>query len=179
MKSGISLAAVVIGFWAIAAPARAYDCAGTPPNAVMTLPEPLAAWGALVCTSSGHIITNKEGWIWTHPGGYAPVSFPSQMVQTVPSALGNKSYFTRIDMTKVDGDEFQMAFSAFHEGFAPDAEQPTAYRLELTSVSGQMLKVYFFDYNVRVWGISCPDKCDRSTRFMLLNLNKAPAARSK
>ena len=159
---------------AVSSQARADNCADAPAGAVTSLPEPLAKWGALACTRSGYIISNNPDWIWTYPGAFAPVILPSQMAQGDPAPLGNGSFFTRIAMTKVDGEEFQLAYSAFHEGFAPDTEQPVGYRLDLSSVSGQTLKLYFFDYRVRVWGIRCPDKCDRGTRFVLLNMNKSP-----
>jgi hypothetical protein len=164
----------MLGLCALTSPAHAYDCAGTPADAVMTLPEPLAHWGTLVCTPYGHLIAQKTGWIWSYPGAYAPVFLPSQMVQKDPAELGNKSYFTKIEMSQVEGDEFQSAYSAYHDGFGPDDALPSGYRLDLASISGRTLKLYFFDYGTSAWGIWCPQECDRSTRFMVLDMSKPP-----
>ncbi len=40
------------------------DCSGTPKSAIVELHEPLRNWGQLACTPYGHIITNKEGWVY-------------------------------------------------------------------------------------------------------------------
>lgn len=157
---------------AIAAPVG--DCGGTPADAVVDLPSPLNDWGQVACTPYGHIISNKDGWIWSYPGGYAPVFIPSQMVRKEPKELGNKSYFTKIQMTKVDGEEFREVYSVFHAGLDPKEAIPVGYRLDVTSVSGDALKLYFFDYGNSAWGIWCRDKCDPKLRFMVLNMAKRP-----
>jgi hypothetical protein len=145
------------------------DCAGTPADAVVELPAPLNAWGQIVCTTYGHIISNKEGWLWSYPGAYSPVFVPSQVVPDSPAELGNKSYFTSISMTKVEGNEFQAAYSAFHSQFDENEALPVGYRLDVASVSGNTLKLYFFDYGDFAWGIWCPDKCEANLSFMVLN----------
>ncbi len=155
--------------------AMADACTGTPPAAVATLPQPLSKWGAIVCTPYGHVISNQKGYIWSRPAGYSPVFIPSQMVNTDPALLGNKSYFTKIDVQKVDGDEFEAAYQAFHDGFATEKNLPNGYRLDVTSVSGRSLKLYFFDYSGHAWGIWCPGgKCDRDSRFMILDMLHKP-----
>jgi hypothetical protein len=174
----VRLAAIgLIAFFAAlnAAAAKADSCDGTPPVAVMTLPQPLSKWGTIVCTTYGHIISNHEGWIWSNPGSYSPVFIPAQMVKKDPAPLGNKSYFTKIDVQKVSGDEFQTAYQAYHNGFTADARLPDGYRLDVTSVSGRALRLYFFDYGTYVWGIWCPDgKCDTVSRFMILDMSHKP-----
>lgn len=174
VKLLFTLAIFILGSGAFIPEAHAYDCAGTPAAAVMTLPQPLAKWGALVCTPYGHIISNQEGWIWSNPGAYSPVFIPSQMVQTNPTALGNQSYFARIEMNKVEGDEFQSAYTVYNKGFGPDPKKPDGYRLDLASVSGATLKLYFFDYGTHAWAIWCKQECDPSSRFMILNMSKPP-----
>ncbi|MFZ3088579.1 MAG: hypothetical protein WA123_10995 [Methylotenera sp.] len=157
---------------AIAAPVG--DCTGTPADAVVELPAPLSSWGQIACTQYGHIITNNTGYIWSYPGAYAPVFVPSQMVRNNPTELGNKSYFTSIKMTKVEGTEFEEPYSAFHSGFAKDKSLPSGYRLDATSVSGDSLKLYFFDYGDSAWGIWCRETCDPTSSFMVLNMAKQP-----
>jgi hypothetical protein len=154
--------------------AHAADCAGTPSAAVMKLPSPLDEWGTIVCTEYGHIISNHDGWIWSMPGAYSPVFIPSQMVRDNPEPLGNRSYFLKIEMTKVAGKEFDDAYEAVHAGFAPDAIKPIGYRLDVVSVSSRSLQLYFFA-GKSIWGIWCRDgKCDTSSRFMLLDMNHKP-----
>jgi hypothetical protein len=169
-----TLGTVALGLSAFISQARAFDCAGTPAGAVMTLPDPLAKWGALVCTPYGHIISNRAGWVWSNPGSYSPVWIPSQMVRAAPASLGNQSYFIKIEMTKVKGDEFQTAYSVFHDRFAPEPKPPDGYRLDLVSISGRTLKLYFFDYGTFASGIWCPEQCDPSSRFMILDMSRRP-----
>ncbi|MDR3528240.1 MAG: hypothetical protein P4L57_13275 [Rhizomicrobium sp.] len=151
-------------------------CAGLPPEARTTLPDPLAKWGSLVCTPYGQILSNHQGWIWSYPGAFAPVFIPSQMVRDNPEPLGNKSYFTSIQWTKVEGEEFQRAYSVFQTGFAPAKKNPVGYRLDVRSVSGRELELYFFDSDTYAWGIWCPEhKCDAASRFMILDMSKKPS----
>lgn len=168
----LSVALLTISSGSIAAPVG--DCAGTPSEAVVNLPSPLDAWGQIACTPYGHILSNKEGWIWSYPGAYAPVFIPSQMVKASPLELRNKSYFTSIKMTRVDGQEFAAAYSAFHAGFDENDATPVGYRLDAKAVSGNAVKLYFFDYGDSAWGIWCPDACDPKSSFMILNMAKQP-----
>ena len=96
------------------------------------------------------------------------------MVRENPQQIGNNSYFTRIDLAKVDGAEFETAYLAFHDGFGKDERTPTGYRLDVMSNTGKTLKLYFFDYGDSAWGIWCPDKCEPGSRFMLMNMAKRP-----
>jgi len=166
------LVAGFAGHGAFAAPVG--NCAGTPSTAVVKLPAPLNRWGQIACTPYGQIISNKEGWIWSYPGSYTPVFVPSQMVHDSPKKLGNKSYFTSITMTKVKGVEFEKAYSVYHSGFDKNEALPVGYRLNVTSVSGKALKLYFFDYGNYAWGIWCREACDPKSRFMILNMAKRP-----
>ena len=154
------------------------DCVGSPPEAVMTLPAPLDKWGEIACTPFGHVLTSKKGWLWILPTVRRPIFLPSQMVDRFPAPLGNKSYFTKIEAARISGDEFTRVYQIFHEGFDPNETRPDGYRVELTSVSGQTLRVYFFDYDTYAWGIECrAGGCDRGTRFMILDKDHMPTPR--
>jgi hypothetical protein len=153
------------------------DCTGTPPDAVTTLPAPLDKWATMVCTPYGHIISNKNGWIWSYPGTYAPVFVPAQMVEKAPAEVGNKIYFTKISFEKDSGPDFQTAYKVFGTGFAPDKKIPDGYRLEATSVTGSTLMLYLFDYGTYAWGIWCgmnKFSCDPKTRFMIMDMSHKP-----
>jgi hypothetical protein len=151
----------------------AASCDGTPKDAVMTLPAPLDRWGVIECTPYGHIIASKDGWLWTYPGGFEPVFIPSQMVRSQPAELGNASYFSSISVVPVTGAEFDVAYKAFSKGFDEADHTPLGYRLEVKSISGKSLRLYFFDSEDSApWGIWCTKECDPDSRFMILNMSE-------
>ena len=154
------------------------DCTGSPPQAVMTLPQPLAKWGRITCTAFGHVLASHEGWLWFLPTVQRPVFVPSQMVDRMPQPLGNKSYFTKIEVMRVQGEELEKAYNTFHEGFDPKETMPDGYRVDLTSVSGKSVRLYFFDYDTYAWGMECrTEACDRDSRFMVLDKDHMPLPR--
>ena len=153
------------------------DCAGTPADAEIELPSPLSKWGEINCTPYGHVLGAKRGWVWSYPGALSPVFVPSQMVRDNPAAVGNKSYFKSIKLVKVEGEDFQRAYGAYQSGFADEKVPPEGYRLDIVSVSGRSLTLYFFDYGVYAWGIWCSTECDTKSRFMILDMSKRPGPR--
>ena len=158
-------------------------CAGSPKEAVMDLPDPLSVWGRLVCTRYGHVITANKGWIWTRPGAFSPIFLPAQMVQKKPAELGNKSYFTKISLTEVETDasEFQKPWTAFSKIFPNDPFPANTFRLDLTSVSGKTLQLYFLAFEAKdekhpgsLWGMACSQSaCDSKSAFLLLDMRRA------
>lgn len=148
------------------------DCSGTPSSAVTSLPSPLDKWAQLACTPYGHIITNKDGWVWTYPGGYNPVIIPSQMVRTNPEQLANESYFTMIEMREIQGNEATAAIELFESGFDQSQTKPKVYSLQVKSVSGKSLDFKFFDYGDSKWGMWCNKKCAPQSSFMLLDMSE-------
>ena len=165
--------------FATSAPAAEdYDCSGTPDKAVMTLPAPLSKWGRIVCTPFGHVLSSHDGWIWLMPDGSRSVSVSSQFPVRVPQSLGNNSYFTKIDIVQVKGEESDQAYTTFHVGFDEKEIKPDVYRVELTSVSGRSMRIFFFDYDTYAWGMTCPNNiCETETRFMVLDRNHRPEPR--
>jgi hypothetical protein len=154
------------------------DCAGSPPEAVMTLPPPLDKWGQITCTPYGHVLAATGNWTWIWPDGSGTVFIPSQLVMTNPQLLGNRSYFTDIEVTRVRGDEFDQAYATFREGLDLSEVPPDVYRADLTSVSGKAMKVYFFNYDTFAWGMSCPDNnCVQDSRFIMLDRTREPLPR--
>jgi len=175
---GILTISARLAFAPPAAALEGHDCTGSPDDAVMTLPLPLGKWGQIACTPYGHVLTSHEGWIWIMPDGSKTVFIPSQMADKEPEALGNKSYFTRIDVAQVKGEEYDKAYDIFHAGFDEKEVKPDAYRADLTSVSGKRMRVYFFDYDSYGWGMLCPDDtCDSDSRFMILDKEHRPQPR--
>ena len=151
------------------------ECGGTPDKAVVELPAPLSNWGQILCTPYGYIITNKEGWIWSNPDSYSPVMIPSQMVRTKPEPLGNKSYFTKIEMVALNEEKAKAAIKIFESGFDKSETAPKVYSLSVSSIFGKALDFNFFDYGDSQWGMWCNKGCDPSSKFMLLNMPKKPS----
>ena len=154
------------------------DCTGTPREAAMTLPAPLNKWGEIRCTPYGHVLAATGNWTWVWPDGSGTVFIPSQLVMNNPQLLGNRSYFTRIELSRVRGAEFDEAYATFREGLDLREVPPDAYRADLTSVSGKVMRVYFFDYDTYAWGMSCPDNnCVQDSRFIMLDRTREPLPR--
>jgi len=154
------------------------DCAGSSPEAVMTLPPPLDKWGQVTCTPYGHVLAGRGNWTWVWPDGSGTVFIPSQLVMNNPQLLGNRSYFTRVEVMRVRGAEFDDAYETFREGMDLREVPPDGYRAELTSVSGKVMRVYFFDYDTFAWGMSCPDNnCVQDSRFLMLDKSREPLPR--
>ena len=154
------------------------DCTGSPSEAVMTLPSPLNKWGEIRCTPYGHVLAGTGNWTWIWPDGSGTVFIPSQLVMSNPQFLGNRSYFTDIQVTRVRGAEFDEAYATFREGLDLQEVPPDVYRADLTSVSGKAMRVYFFDYDTYAWGMSCPDNnCVQDSRFIMLDKTREPLPR--
>ncbi len=162
---------------AAADPAAAHDCSGAPPDAVTALPSPLSRWGEIVCTPYGQMLASHKGWMWLMPD-LDTVLVPAQISDTKPEPVGNKIYFTKIDAVRIKGPEFDEAYKTFHDGFDDQEVKPDGYRIDLTTVEGKSLRMYFFDYDTYAWGMSCPDnKCQTDSRFMILNRSTPPRPR--
>jgi len=161
-------------------------CGVAPAEAVMTLPTPLNKWAQIVCTKTGQVITGHEGWVWLEPTRHAVVIIPSQnlkaqaqesKVNSDPSDAAGQSYFTKIELTKVTGDEFDKVYEVFHAGFDAKDGKPAAYRLDLKTMSGKEIRLYMFDYFTYGWGMSCSaEACDPTSRFVMLNMSEDPKA---
>jgi hypothetical protein len=158
--------------------ATGIDCVGSPPEAVMTLPPPLGKWGQIACTPYGHVLQGRGNWVWIWPDGSGTVFIPSQLVMNNPEIVGNRSYFTNIEVSAVRGLEFDQAYATFREGIDGKETPPDVYRADLTSVSGRVMRVYFFDYDSYAWGMSCPDNnCVQDSRFAILDRTREPVPR--
>ncbi len=182
MLAGLSVLTILSAFGTAPAPAAAdaaspHDCAGAPPDAVTTLPAPLNKWGEIVCTRYGQMLMSHAGWMWLMPD-LDNVLIPAQLTDTQSESTGNRVYFTKIDLVKVKGSEFDEAYGTFHEGFDDREVKPDGYRVDIATAEGKSLRMYFFDYDTYAWCMSCPDnKCLTDTRFMILDRNTPPKPR--
>jgi len=150
------------------------DCTGTPLEAVVTLPAPLRKWGQIECTPYGHILVGRDGWVWARLDGGSQAFVPSQMVERDPAPLGNTSYFTALDVAPLNDDATEGALRLFEAGLDM-SEKASGYRLDATSVSGQRVTLYFFDFGSFAGGMWCPDgECFADTRFMIMAKEHKP-----
>ncbi len=149
------------------------QCEDTPKDAIMELPIPLSEWGKIICTPYGHIISSKEGWIWSNPGNYKPVIIPSQMVKSNPKKLDNKSYFKKIVWKQLQSKEAELAIQVFEQGFDHSSIRPNVYSMKVISISGKELGFQFFEFENNHWGIWCNNECNPNSRFMILNMKKS------
>jgi hypothetical protein len=167
--------ALSLSNWGSPALAASGECGTPPAEAVTALPAPLSDWGTLACTPFGYVITAKEGWVWSRLGAYSPVFIPAQMVRSDPARLGSAAYFSKIELSKGQGAEFEAAQEAAFAGM----DEPkifTGYRLDVFSYSGRSLRLYFFEDGHSRWGIWCAqDKCDRASLFLIMDMSKRPA----
>jgi hypothetical protein len=155
-----------------------HDCSSAPPEAVIALPAPLSKWGQISCTPLGHMLTSREGWIWIMPDATWTVLIPAQELENAKESRNTEAYFTVIDIMQVKGEEFDAAYGVFHAGFDDKEAKPEGYRVDLTTVSGKAIRMFFFDYDSYAWGMTCPDnKCDADSRFMILDKNNRPKPR--
>src|ERR1051326_1829942 len=179
MLSALMIAAPLTLTAATADVQSGHDCSdGMPAGAVAKLPMPLSKWGRVICTPIGQIMMSKEDWVWILPDASGLVFVPSQVVDSEPKEVGTDAYFTKVDVTQAKGAEFDQAYSTFHIGFDEKEVKPDAYRVDLQTVSGKEIRMFFFDYDTYACGMSCPDnKCDPETRFMIISKNVRPEPR--
>ena len=149
------------------------ECRDSPDGAVTTLPSPLRKWGAISCTPYGQVLGSRDGWMWASLDDAKGVLIPSQMVHGRPRQLGNDSYFVAIHVRQLKEDDLASAMSVFDKDLAIDGSTAKAYRVELTSVSGDTVTFDFFDFGTFAGGMYCPDDdgCVPDSRFLIMNQN--------
>ncbi len=169
--------ALTIGVGGIAprASADTDECFGTSFDAVMHLPAPLRKWGQIDCTPYGHALGSRPGWVWASLENKKKVFIPSQMARSNLQEIGNESYFTSIQVSELKDDERASALQTFNEGLELKEGDSKAYRAELTSVSGSVITIYFFDFDNFAGGMWCPeDDCIQESRFLIMEQENKP-----
>lgn len=178
-KCLLFLSVVAISLGAAGAPGAAEgtddtECYGSPSGAVRVLPQPIRKWGHISCTQFGHMLSNRDGWVWAWLDGSGDVAIPSQMVKRNPEQLGNNSYFVTIEVSELKPDELAVPASVFHDGLDLHEAEPKGYRVNLMSVSGASATIYFFDFDKFAGGMWCPDDaCVPQSRFMIMERDHA------
>jgi len=155
------------------------ECKGTPLDAVMMLPSPLRKWGQINCTPYGHALVSRDGWVWASLDDAKKVRIPSQIARGKLAEIGNASYFTSIHESQVDGDDRTNATEVLEDGLTLKGDASNVYRVDLTSISGRTVTVYFFDFGTFAAGMWCPkDGCVPESRFLIMQQDDAHKPRS-
>jgi hypothetical protein len=153
-----------------AADADTDECRDSPSEAVTILPAPLRKWGAISCTPYGQVLGSRDGWMWASLDDAKGVLIPSQMIHGRPRMLGKDSYFVAIDVRQLEDEDLASAAGLFDDGLDIDDSQVKAYRVELTSVSGNTSTFEFFDFGTFAGGMYCPeDGCVAGSRFLIMH----------
>jgi len=153
---------------------REDECKGSPMDAVMKLPTPLRKWGQINCTPFGHTVASRDGWVWASLDDGSAVRIPSQISRGKPAEMGNESYFTAIHEDQVDAEDRANAVEVFEDGLALKGDASNVFRVELTSVSGRSMTIYFFDFGTFAGGMWCPDNgCVPESRFLIMEQDAA------
>ena len=146
------------------------ECHDTPLGAVTNLPAPLRKWGAISCTAYGQVLGSRDGWMWASLDDAKGVLIPSQMIHGRPRQLGNDSYFVAIKVRQLEDDDLVSAVGVFDTGLHIEDTNAKAYRVELTSVSGDTSVFEFFDFGAFGGGMYCPEEgCVADSRFLIMN----------
>jgi hypothetical protein len=151
--------------------ADADECRNAPTEAVTNLPAPLRKWGAISCTPYGQVLGSRDGWMWASLDDAKGVLIPSQMmVHGRPRALGQDSYFVAIKVQQLEEDDLASAIGLFDTGLDIENTNAKAYRVELTSVSGDTSVFEFLDFGGFAGGMYCPqDGCVADSRFLIMH----------
>jgi hypothetical protein len=180
-KLSIFLCVLAISAGLGASPSRAagpHECAGTPRDAVTTLPAPLRKWAQIACTPYGDALGSRKGWIWASLDDAQRVLIPSGDPQGNPDPVANETaYFTAIEVKELQDGDRDFAVGVFHDGLDLDVDSSKVYRVDLTSVSGGVNTIYFFDFDNFAGGMWCPDGgCVPESRFLIME--QGPEAKS-
>lgn len=115
---------LTIGLWILAPPLHAQTlpswlfvpCEGSPPGAVLEIPEPLNRIASVECTVFGHVITGSSEYRWSEAtlhGG--PWSFFVPAQEYVNGKLDetlHSNFFTNITLEKLEIDQLEAIYLA-------------------------------------------------------------------
>jgi hypothetical protein len=185
---GVSLALTVAAFLPAASPVVAADVHACTGAEAPEIAAPINRFAQVFCTSHGQMIAGHDGWLWIEPQQQALVVIPSGDMDendareiakntkvSAKSSPKQMAHFTKIDVTKIKGEEYDHAMANFRGVFDRTEGKPAGYKVGLTTAAGEDLQLYFFDYFTYGWGISCPGgQCDLSSRFVIVNMKHEP-----
>lgn len=146
------------------------SCDTSPKEAKLSIPVPANKLVHVVCSKYGHLIHPVKGWLWTRPGGFSPVFFPSQWVKTNPEEVNNSSYFKNIAVHELSKDKAESTWSVIG-GMFDEVDQPDLKALKIIAVNNNdnTHTIYVFNNG---WGYSCSPECKSTNSFLLISQNK-------
>lgn len=146
------------------------SCDTSPKEAKLSIPAPASRLVHIVCSKYGHLIHPVKGWLWTRPGGFSPVFFPSQWAKTNPAEVNNNSYFKSITVHELNTDKSKNKWAVVGSMF-DDEEQTDLKALEIIAVNNNdnVHTIYVFNNG---WGYGCSPECNSTNSFLLISQNK-------
>ena len=146
------------------------SCDTSPKEAKLSIPEPANKLVHVICSKYGHLIHPVKGWLWTRPGGFTPVFFPSQWAKSNPDEVNNNTYFKKIEVHELNKDKAEGKWSIVGNMFDKE-ELPDLKALEIIAVNNNdnTHTIYVFNNG---WGYSCSPECKSTNSFLLISQNK-------
>ncbi len=170
MKSIAAILFFFISFSGAHAEGIEISCDTSPKEAKLSIPKPANKLVHIICSKYGHLIHPVKGWLWTRPGGFSPVFFPSQWAKTNPTEVNNNSYFKSITVHELNTDKSKNKWSVVGSMF-DDKEQSDLKALEIIAVNNNdnTHTIYIFNNG---WGYGCSPECKSTSSFLLIGQNK-------
>ena len=155
-----------------ASPSVAFDkeeCAGMPENAILRLPSPLRRWAQIGCTPIGETLSSRDGWIWAQLNDAAQVTIVAGGGPQGADSFGFASYFTNIQVNELGQDELAAPLAAFRKNLEIRDGGTKGYRVDITMASGDVARIFIFDFGAFGGGMWCPDdECVADSRFLIM-----------
>ena len=148
------------------------DCERLPPQAVSSLPQPVAAWTQLSCRQTGQLLVESPAWQWRYPASFTtPVMVSAAMAS--PHAAGAR-YFTAVTVATQEGEAAArlhdqlarevLVYADYAGARAPDS----AYTLVASNDLGDRLLVHFLPRGTGEFlGVVCAPKCIPEATFIV------------
>jgi hypothetical protein len=145
-------------------------CTEARPEAVTEVPRLIGDIASIKCTVYGHLLTGADGYLWNHPGAFAPVIVPAQMAQKEPVVVRHDYYFKSIAARVLPESEAVDVYVGFLEGFDERSEKPgRVLEIVATNQIDVVQKVYIFQVDGgSIWGYTCQTSCKPEMPFMVL-----------
>ena len=134
----------------------------------------ISNWGEVKCTKFGELITAKNGWVWSLPGGYKPIYLPAFSNEPTKELQDKYRKFKSIKFSIISNSESKTALSEFRSYFSGASDtKPSIYKLTMLKASNDKIEVYFFKskYN-EIWGFTRTPEWKPNHPFMVINREK-------
>lgn len=138
-------------------------CDRAPPSAALTLPDPFASWGRVMCTPYGHMIAAKEPAWWLLPGNKPMLILAADAKNVDPDqVIEHLAHFASLSARKIGFADVKRVDAAFRAAQARPDPAPVRhlFGLDIATADGRSLVWYLFrgapgPRGSGLWGILC------------------------